>query len=54
MVITLPFCVVYGSQEKAATFFLYNIHRLDFKTEAESVYSAVRTESLYNTDTFHL
>jgi len=40
--------------EQAATFSLYNIHRLDFITGAESVYSAVRTESLYNTDTFRL
>jgi len=27
------------------------MNRLVFITEAESVYSAVRTESLYNTDT---
>ena len=54
MVVTLPFCILYGSQEKSATFFLYNIQRMDFKSEAESVYSAVRTESLYNTDTFRL
>jgi len=33
-------------------FFLYSIHRLDFITEAESVYSAVRTECLYKSDTF--
>jgi len=47
IVITLPLCVLYGSQNKLQLF-LYNIHRLDFITEAESVYSAVRTESLYN------
>ena len=29
---------------------LYNINSLVFITEVESVYSAVRTESLYNTD----
>jgi len=34
--------------------FFYSIHRLDFITEAESVYSAVRTESLYKPDTFRL
>jgi hypothetical protein len=27
---------------------LHNLHRLDFITEAESIYSAVQTESLYN------
>ena len=31
-----------------------NINSLVFITEVESVYSAVRTESLYNTDTFRL
>jgi len=31
-----------------------NINSLAFITEVESVYSAVRTESLYNTDTFRL
>jgi len=54
MVITLPLCVLYGSQEQAENISLYNIHRLDFITEAESVYSAVRTESLYKTDAFRL
>jgi hypothetical protein len=33
------------------TFALYNINNLVFITEVEDVYSAVRTESLYNTDT---
>jgi len=46
-------CSVWIS-EQAANISLYNIHRLDFITEAESVYRAVRTESLYNTDTFRL
>jgi len=36
----------------SSKFFLYSIQRLDFITEAESVYSAVRTESLYKLDTF--
>jgi len=40
--------------EQTVTFALYDIKRLVFKTEVESVYSAVRTESLYNTDTFRL
>jgi len=46
-------CSVWIS-EKAANFSLHNVHRLDFLTEADIVYSAVRTESLYNTDTFRL
>jgi hypothetical protein len=54
MVITLPLCVLYGSQEQAENISLYSIHRLDFITEAESVYSAVRTESFYDTHTFCL
>jgi hypothetical protein len=40
--------------EQTATFALQNIKRLDFITEVMSVYSAVRTESLYKTDTFRL
>jgi hypothetical protein len=40
--------------EQGATFSLYNIHRLNFINEEEYVYSAVRTESLYKTDMFHL
>ena len=35
-------------------FALCNIKRLVLITEVESVYSAVRTESLYTTDTFRL
>ena len=34
--------------EQTATFVLFNINSLVFITEVESVYSAVRTESLYN------
>ena len=37
--------------EQRVTYALYIINRLGFITEAKSVYSAVRTESLYNTDT---
>jgi hypothetical protein len=36
--------------EQTATFALLNINGLVFITEVESVYSAVRTESLYKTD----
>jgi hypothetical protein len=44
-------CFVWIS-EQTADFVLHNIKSLVFITEVESVYSAVRTESLYNTDTF--
>jgi hypothetical protein len=37
--------------EQTATCALQNIKRLIFVTEVESVYSAVRTESSYKTDT---
>jgi hypothetical protein len=40
--------------EQTATFALHNFRRLDFIKEAESVYSAVGTESLYKTDTLRL
>jgi hypothetical protein len=40
--------------EQTATFALQNIKRLVFITEVESVYSAVRAESLYKTDTLCL
>jgi hypothetical protein len=40
--------------EQAATFALWNNKRLVFITEVESVYSAVRAESLYKTDTLSL
>jgi hypothetical protein len=40
--------------EQTATFALQNIKRLVFITEVESVYSAVRTESLYKTDRLRL
>ena len=38
--------------EQRVNFALYIINRLVSIHEAESVYSAVRTESLYSTDTF--
>jgi hypothetical protein len=40
--------------EQTATFALQNIKWLVFITEVESVYSAVRTESLYKTDMLRL
>jgi hypothetical protein len=40
--------------EQTATFALQNIKRLVFISEVESVYSAVRTESLYKTATLRL
>jgi hypothetical protein len=40
--------------EQTAAFALQNIKRLVLITEVESVYSAVRTESLYKTDTLRL
>ena len=51
--ITWNLCFVWIS-EQTANFALQNIKRLVFITEVESVYSAVRTESLYNTDAFRL
>ena len=42
-------CFVWPSEE-TVTFVLHIINRLVFITEAECVYCAVRTESLYNTD----
>jgi hypothetical protein len=43
-------CFVWLS-DPTATFTIYSINRLVFITEVESVNSAVRTGSLYNTDT---
>jgi hypothetical protein len=36
--------------EQTATFVLYDIYRLVFVTDVESVYSAVRAESLYKNE----
>jgi hypothetical protein len=47
-------CVLYGSQIKTATFALYSITDWFCITEVESIYCAVRTESLYKTNTFLL
>jgi len=43
-------CFVWLS-EQTVTFALYIIYRLVFITEVESVHCAVRSESLYSTDT---
>jgi len=40
--------------EETVTFALYIINRLVFITEVDSVYSAVRTESLYKADRLRL
>jgi hypothetical protein len=50
----MEFVCFYGSRSKQQIFALQKIKRLVFITEAEGVYSAVRTESIYNTDTFRL
>jgi hypothetical protein len=44
-------CFVWIS-DQTATFALYINERMVFITEVESVYSAVRTDSLYKTDYF--
>jgi len=46
-------CFVWIS-EQTANFALCSTERLVFITVVESVYSAVRTESLYKADTFRL
>ena len=43
-----------GIPEQTVSFAVYIVNRLVFITEVESVYCAVRTESLYNTDTSRL
>jgi hypothetical protein len=40
--------------EKTATFALYDINRIFFIIEVESIYCAVRTESLYKVEKFRL
>ena len=44
-------CLVWIS-EQTGHFSLHNIKGVAFITEVESVYYAVRSDSLYNTDTF--
>ena len=51
VLVTLQFMCFVWLSERTVTFALYVINKLVFITEAESVYSAIRTECLYNTDT---
>jgi len=44
-------CFIWLSEKKTVTVALYIINRLVVITEVESVYCAVRSEFLYNTDT---
>jgi len=53
MVITLHLYVCMNLKADSK-FALYVINRLIFITEVESVYSAVRTDSLYNAENFVL
>jgi hypothetical protein len=48
---TLRLCVLYGSLNKQQLLPYKTLRDWFFITEVESVYSAVRTESLYNRDT---
>ena len=50
----IPFMCSVWLSEQTATLALYRINWLVFITMVESVYSAVRIESLYNTDTIRL
>ena len=54
MLVTLHLCVLCGSQNKQQPFASYIINWLVFLTEGESVYCAVRIDSLYNTDKIRL
>jgi hypothetical protein len=51
MVITFAFMCLVRLSEQTVTFSLYIVNKFINITEVESVYCAVRTESLYNTDT---
>jgi hypothetical protein len=51
-VLTLNLCVLYGSQNKRQLLPYKTLRDWFCITEVDSVYSAVRTESLYKTDTF--
>ena len=53
IVIIRKLCLVWTSKQ-TTNFALQNTKRSVFITEEVSVYSAVRTESLYNTDTIRL
>jgi hypothetical protein len=51
---TSRLCVLYGSQNKQQLLPYKTLRDWVFITEVENVYSAVRTESLYKTDTNRL
>jgi hypothetical protein len=51
MVITVPLSVLHVFQTNS-NLSLYIINRLELITEVESVYCAVRTESIYDTTRF--
>ena len=50
MVLTLRLCVLFGSQYKQRLLPYTTLADWFYITEVENVYSAVRTESLYETD----
>ena len=50
IIIILNWCVLYGSRNKRKILPYTTLKDWFFITEVESVYSAVRTESLYNAD----
>ena len=54
MLLALLLYVRYGSQNKQRCLPYTQLADWFCKTEVESVYCAVRTESLYETDTFNL
>jgi len=54
MLLTLRLCVVYGPQNKQRLSPHTKLTDWFCITEVESVYCAVRAESLYKTDTFRL
>jgi hypothetical protein len=54
VVSTLRLCVLYGSQNKQQLLPHKTLRDWFCVTEVESVYSAVRTESLYKTDRLRL
>jgi hypothetical protein len=51
---TLRLCVLYGSQNKQQLLSYKTLRDWFFITGVDSVYSAVRTETLYKTDTLRL
>jgi len=54
MVLTLRLCVLYGYQNKQRLLPYITLADWFCTTEVESIYRAVHTESLYETDTFRL